>query len=280
MNTTWLATACCFALLPLEAFADNPALHLRDRIEMLCNPGDEDNLIRLLDQECPLGGAPYNRDLQQPGTPIVKIVLRPEDVQDQVLIAMQRLPKLREVTVWYPSPANQLNPQQVKRLTALRQVEKLWLGDVQLGVPEVKALAAMPRLRDLKLFKCQLATDALKELARSPQLKSLVVYDCRGVTDEGVKQLSSLKGLQSLDLCNTAVTDSTLAELAGWPNLRSLELNGTAITNAGLEELVKSTRSALQYLSLSNCDRVTVDGIRRLKAALPECKIVGQSDKD
>jgi hypothetical protein len=62
------------------------------------------------------------------------------------------------------------------------------------------------------------------------------------VTDTGVKALSALKNLTSLNLNHThkGVTDASLKELAALRNLTSLKLKDTYATDEGVKELQKA----------------------------------------
>jgi hypothetical protein len=69
------------------------------------------------------------------------------------------------------------------------------------------------------------------------------------------------------------IGDKELRELARLPamsRVRSLTLEGTSVTDAGLKCLAKLHR--LQSVDLRNT-RVTAEGAKRLKLALPNCKI-------
>ncbi len=257
-------------------------------MEILFDPAADAEAVLLLEQ----GRCRFKRDLQLPGTPIVEVELLTAEADDELLAALTRLQRLRRVT------ANAFTPDQVLRLTKMRQLEILRIDQTKVGTAQIKALATMPRLLDLTLWCCTFeGDDALKEIARSPRLQAFDVGGCRSVTDESVKQLSRLKRLQSLSLYDTGVSNAALPEIAGWPNLRALNLGGTAITNAGLEKLGRSSSlaelklqatnvdddvlgplcriSTLQYVDLNGCGKLNADGVRRLRTALPNCKIVG-----
>jgi internalin A len=272
------------------ASADNPAPHLSSRTEVLFNPTADAKVATLMDK---VPGVSYHRDVQLPGTPIVDVFIQGEVADDRVFMALQRLPFLRHVTAITGFPKHQ-----VERLTQLKQLESLHLSTLTLGATETRGLASMPRLRDLEIGGCgSVSEDALKELASSPRLRSLELSGCRVVTHNGVTELSRLKGLQRLGLNHTGVTDTTLAELASWPTLRSLSLSGTAITDTGLRSLARSKiltnldlsgtkvtddglravakLTTLRSVGLTNCEALTPDGVRRLKAALLECEVHG-----
>ena len=90
------------------------------------------------------------------------------------------------------------------------------------------------------------------------------------VTDAGLKHLKELTKLQYLSLSNTKVTDAGLAHLKGLNNLTGLLLAGTKVTDAGLAHLKGLTK--LKRLGLWDT-KVTDAGKKKLKQALPNCKI-------
>ena len=59
------------------------------------------------------------------------------------------------------------------------------------------------------------------------------------MTGSGLKELSGLNSMQSLNLADTRLTDVGLREVAGLKSLEFLSLRGTQITDSGLRELAK-----------------------------------------
>ena len=68
----------------------------------------------------------------------------------------------------------------------------------------------------------------------------------------------------------TKVSGAGLVNLKGLTKLRILWLHNTKVTDAGLVNLVGLTK--LQILWLRDT-KVTAAGVKKLKAALPKCKI-------
>ncbi len=79
--------------------------------------------------------------------------------------------------------------------------------------------------------------------------------------------------LQSLDLSSTKITDEGLATLGecDFPRLKEIALEHTSITDAGLMHLANFKN--LEWVSTAGT-KVTKDGIRHLKAKLPEATIL------
>jgi Leucine Rich repeat len=255
MKTISIVTASCLLLgwLPAAGYADNPATYIRDRTEALFSPADEDEAIALLQQT---GGSAWRRDTELLGAPIVGVSLGENQPDDEVLRALQRLPRMRSLV------ATSITRVHLKALTKLRQVEKLIIVATELGRAEIVALGEMPRLLDLTVFRCPIIEEeALQEIGQLPRLRSLKLVNCTGVTDKSIKGLSRLTYLSDLRLNVTPITDESVTELVLLPNLRRLELDGTAITNAGLEKLARS--KSLSELSICHT-KVNDDGIKCL----------------
>ena len=128
---------------------------------------------------------------------------------------------------------------------------------------------------------------AIKELggkATVDKNKAVVRVNFYGtkVTDAGLVHLKGLTNLTWLEvsrdgeklrerlLSNTKVTDAGLAHLKGLNNLTGLLLAGTKVTDAGLAHLKGLTK--LKRLGLWDT-KVTDAGKKKLKQALPNCKI-------
>ena len=102
----------------------------------------------------------------------------------------------------------------------------------------------------------------------------LVHLNLRGTNldDELASHLAPLTELTRLHLEKTAISDAALAHLAGMQKLEYLNLYGTKITDAGLEKLgdLKALKKLFVWETV-----VTLDGVRQLKAKLPELQIIG-----
>lgn len=90
-------------------------------------------------------------------------------------------------------------------------------------------------------------------------------------TDADLKALARLAALRELDLAGTLVTDAGLKELARFPRLQKLSLSRTAVTDAGVNDL--AAINGLLTVELIGT-RMTPAGLQRLRAALPQSRIV------
>jgi len=107
----------------------------------------------------------------------------------------------------------------------------------------------------------------LKRVSRFAELRELT-YDRRvipgrvSVTDNGVRLLSSLGKLETIDLSWTEVTDKGLEGLPEMKSLKRVYLNGDHITDQGLVHLARC--ESLESLSLDQT-RVTAAGLAHLQ---------------
>ena len=90
------------------------------------------------------------------------------------------------------------------------------------------------------------------------------------VTDAGLVHLKRLTKLEDLSLNGTKVTDAGLVHLKEMTKLERLYLGGTKVTDAGLVHLIGLTK--LYHLDLAET-KATAAGVKKLKQALPNCKI-------
>jgi hypothetical protein len=96
------------------------------------------------------------------------------------------------------------------------------------------------------------------------------------VTDEGMKAVSQLAALTSLNLpCYHAkgkVTSEGLRAISSLPALTRLNLSGRAVTNKGL--MAVSNIRTLTTLNLRGCSKVTDKGLRPVAANLTALKVL------
>ncbi len=90
------------------------------------------------------------------------------------------------------------------------------------------------------------------------------------LSDAELIHISTLSGLEELDLHRSPVTDDRLGHLAGLTDLQSLILFHTPISDTGLGHLKKMHR--LRMLSIENTG-VTDSGSAALQKALPQLSI-------
>lgn len=151
---------------------------------------------------------------------------------------------------------------------------------------DVQQVAALDGLRKLDFSGCRIANgNSLRHLA---SLSSLRVLNIGGtqVGNTGLEHVSHLDNLHTLHLWRTQISDEGLRHLRRLRKLRVLNLWNTNVTDEGLKHL--ETLENLERLCLGNSnvgdeiehlnkdvarDKITSDGVARLKQALPDTRI-------
>jgi hypothetical protein len=115
-----------------------------------------------------------------------------------------------------------------------------------------------------------IAAEEAPTAAQRDAVRRLAGLGCKIVVDGSYEVISVTASTQ----LNLPLTDDDLALLKEFPRLQLLSVRSEAMTDAGLEHLagLKHLREA-SVLSL----RVTEEGLDKLKAALPDCRVVGMS---
>lgn len=109
------------------------------------------------------------------------------------------------------------------------------------------------------------------DLPKSPfQLRRLRICGNPKVSDETAPLFRGLRNLTHLDILNCNVSDTFLACCNDSTRLKELALHGTRVTDVGAAQLARF--SELQFVNL-NQTAVTEEGVKRLAAALPRCRI-------
>ncbi len=125
-------------------------------------------------------------------------------------------------------------------------------------------------LTELDLQEAQISDPQMEAIQDIPTLRALNL-NVNPISDEGVRRLLKLTELEKLGLYQTQVTDEACVLLSQLPKLKDVALHDTKITDAGLDSLAKLKN--LQQLNLRDCKNITAEGVRKLQAALPNCKI-------
>jgi serine/threonine protein kinase len=141
--------------------------------------------------------------------------------------------------------------------------------------------AGLEHLRELPLEGLQIANGSIGDAGCTTlgRLTSLERLDLAGlsITDAGVARLNGLKNLKSLSLRNAkGITDAGLTHLTRLQALENLHIDNTAVTDAGLEHLKLLPNLKVAQLTRN---KVTVEGLRKLAAALPMCRVESEDGK-
>lgn len=98
----------------------------------------------------------------------------------------------------------------------------------------------------------------------------------RRISDDSFRHLQAFRGeLTVIGLEGTQVSDDGLRHLTDLPKLDNDDLTNTGVTDAGLEIL--STIKTLEYIHVEGT-RVAINGILRVRSALPNCEAVWDGD--
>jgi serine/threonine protein kinase len=168
-------------------------------------------------------------------------------------------------------------------------------GDV---VPsDLRALEKLDLLKGLGLTRCELRDELLDEITDESRFETLALDQNSSLTDAGIaRKLTRTSNLRSISLSDTSagevccselakltklltvnavrtgVNDNCLRDLAKSKTIRSLMLSGNKrMTDAGLQSLEKL--NSLVDLQIQNNPQLTEPAIKKLAAALPNCKI-------
>lgn len=176
---------------------------------------------------------------------------------------------LRELWLMYGN----LRGSDLEPLSALENLETLYVNHNPIGDDGANRLASFPKLKNLTLSKTQIGDACLAKLATNSNLEVLRLGSTK-VSDRGVAHLTALTKLKTLGLADTRITDESLRELAKLKELESLSLFRTDISDDGLAQLaplaklqtldVPETRvsgAAFKELrSLTNLERLQLGG--------------------
>jgi hypothetical protein len=143
---------------------------------------------------------------------------------------------------------------------------------------DVEALHQLPALRSLHLDCASGVTDELVAVVcRLEQLESLDLSGT-GITDAGAAHLARLTRLGSLRIKETAIGDRAAFWIAKLAALKSLNLKQTRLGDFGVRQLERLYGLELVVLTAPRPggSKFTREGIRRLRAALPDCEVIVQ----
>lgn len=157
-------------------------------------------------------------------------------------------------------------------LSNLPELSQIHLNSTQVTHLE---MSEMTGVTDLRAEGSQVGNGVLSSVDAAPNLEHLVVSrtslsNMRSgrthVTDAGLKAITHLKHLKTLDLSGGKITDAGVGELAVLKHLTGLGLSGSEITDASVDALLSMKK--LQGLGISDT-RITDAGLKRLVQGLP-----------
>ncbi|HUF63840.1 MAG TPA: hypothetical protein VMN36_17310 [Verrucomicrobiales bacterium] len=151
-----------------------------------------------------------------------------------------------------------------------------WLNFYQTGIGDatLARIAGLTPLEGIALGETQVTDRGLLHLAGLPRLRYLGLR-ATGVTVQAAKTVSKWKTLTGLHFGETGADDDWVTEIAALPRLEKLWLHDSAVTDGSVPRLARMRNLRLLDLRRSAC---AIDGIRRLREALPECRILYEKD--
>lgn len=161
-------------------------------------------------------------------------------------------------------------------LAAAEQIQKLGGTFVLAGttVP-IKPTAKLPPgklpITHVNVNQKQIRDEHLEKLKPLTQLE---VLNAQGsyLTDAGLPHLQAFPKLRELDLHKSQyISDKGIESLKSLTQLNKLEISYTRVTDQSIDHLIALKSLKLLYLTGT---RVTPDGLKKLKAGLPNCEIL------
>ncbi|HLW64036.1 MAG TPA: protein kinase [Gemmataceae bacterium] len=184
-------------------------------------------------------------------------------ITDAGVATIKGLPNLKDLGINY----TQITDAALADMKAMAKLELLWIDSTRISEAGLAQLKGIPNLRHVSI-SLPLTDGVAGRLKELPKLTSLGVSYQTG--DDCFAQLTGFPRLTWLELGYSQVSANGLAKLGALPNLEHLSLRGCPLANAGLEHL--KALSKLTDLDLTET-KVTGDGVKKLAAALPHCKI-------
>ena len=110
----------------------------------------------------------------------------------------------------------------------------------------------------------------LEAVTQHPRLKSLALSGT-AITNRGLLLLGEDSKLEYLSVANTKIDDDGLENLHNIASFERFAAYSTRITDDGLEDLAKI--KTLKKLDLRFNQRITAQGVQKLKTKLPDCEV-------
>lgn len=161
-------------------------------------------------------------------------------IDDEGLIKLQKLVRLREFVYWYANVNHGLG-----------------------------FLAGLPEIKSIDVFMSQCGTGVLERLSRAPSLMKLNLSGCP-IGASAVQTLANFPALEALSLLNIDLSDADIGLLLRHPHLRRLDLDDCHLSGASFAGL--PDHSNLSRLSLLE-NQLPDACCQRLRQCLPECEI-------
>ena len=223
-------------------------------------------------------------------------------ISDRGLRALKSAPALEDLNLCF---AEQITDEGAAVVKNWPHLKRLNLRGTKITDSTLEFLAGVPRLEWLDIGWAQITDTGLEHLSTLTNLRWLAMGGNK-LTDTALQFLRTMPQIEYLDLGGAQRTDSGLWSLAitrtglravgSVTELRELSLAGTVVNAQGLQEL--KALAKLERLNLQGCRQLrddavgvlasfkqlrvldvkdsgmTVQGVERLRAALPECRVL------
>jgi hypothetical protein len=138
-------------------------------------------------------------------------------------------------------------------------------------------LRRMPGLRAVWLIGDLARDESLVHLQGLGSLEELHLLDPKGLTDHGLARIAGITSLKVLQIDPPpsvwpAISDEGLRHLEALKRLERLSVRGARLSDEGIGRL--RTLPRLAELDIEGCSGVTAAGVRRLKEARPNLKVI------
>ena len=167
-------------------------------------------------------------------------------------------------------PAHQITDADLVHLKEFTTLKSFVLMGTNITDAGLLNLPAMLQLKTLDVGSTSITDKGLAWIGGLTALEELSISST-AISDAGLFHLHGLSSLRELNMHITRISDEGLYQLRNLTSLVKLDLRATRITDAGLAHLHNLT--SLRTLML-NDTRVSAKGIRALRAALPQCRII------
>jgi hypothetical protein len=212
-----------------------------------------------------------NMVLESPAADVVSLVRVPDLTVDQFRGIVASPTKPSSLNFWE-------SPIRAEHFAAIRDMPSLTflnLGSTGLHGRDVVRLNRFPKLAELHLEFLATNGDDLAVLRDCPLLNKLSLWKSTG-SDAAARTALGLPRLRSLDLGSTGVSDTLFDGLEPNPSLQELRLDHTSVSDASVDALAGWV--GLKSLDLTGA-RLSGDRLRRLREALPNCRVATNSTR-
>ena len=188
-------------------------------------------------------------------------------------------------------------PGELSILSSYEEITDLSLEGTQLSEEDLTTLAQLPKLEWLNLYQTKIGNTGARILSQSKsikllplgksgindqamlyigQMKQLTYLGLRGnpVTDVSAPHLANLTNLEGLYLGKTRVTDKTVKMISYLPRLSKLWLHDLNISDDCTGDLSKMSKLRELHLYAT---QITESGVRKIKDALPRCRVIHEA---